>query len=92
MIHGHANPNIKALKLAYIINGQLYSHYEKSIYGGGKTKGKSFRYIYSVEPYFKLLMKRYKEKIFRLELVYLDKGLRPKDITSILGIPMHFQF
>lgn len=37
-------------------------------------------------------MKRYKEKIFRIELVYLDKGLKSEDITSISGIPVHFQF
>lgn len=92
IIHEHAKPNIKALKLVCVPNGQLYSFYGKSILGGGKTKGKSFRYIYSAEPYFKLLTKRYEEKVFRIELVYLAKGLKPKDITNLLDVPVHFQF
>jgi len=92
IIHEHAKPNIKALKLVCIPNGQLYSSYGKSIVGGGKTKGKSFRYVYSAEPYFKLLAERYKEKVFRIELIYLAKGLKPKDITNLSDVPVHFQF
>lgn len=92
IIHEHAKPNIKALVLTCIPNGQLYSVYKKSIFGGGKTKGTSFRYTYSAEPYFKLLKKRYKEKIFRIELVYLDKSLNVRDITALSNVPVHFQF
>lgn len=92
IIHEHAKPNIKALVLTCIPNGQLYSVYKKSIFGGGKTKGTSFRYTYSAEPYFKLLKKRYKEKIFRIELAYLDKSLNVRDITALSDVPVHFQF
>lgn len=92
IIHEHAKANIKALKLVCIPNGQLYSIYGEGIRGGGKTKGKSFRYLYSVEPYFKLLSERYKEKIFRIELVYLAKGLKAEDITNLSDVSVHFQF
>lgn len=92
IIHEHAKPNIKALKLVCVPNGQLFPSYGRSIIGGGKTKGKSFRYVYSAEPYFKLLTKRYKEKVFRIELIYLAKGLKPKDITNLSDVPVHFQF
>jgi len=92
IIHEHAKPNIKALKLVCVPNGQLYPIYGKSIFGGGKTKGKSFRYVYSSAPHFRLLRKKYKENIFRVELIYLTKGLNPEDITGISGVPVHFQF
>jgi len=92
IIHEHAKPNIKVLKLVCVPNGQLFPSYGKGIIGGGKTKGKSFRYIYSAEPYFKLLTKRYKEKVFRIELIYLAKGLKPRDITNLSNVPVHFQF
>lgn len=91
VIHEHAKPDIKALKLICIPNGQLYSHYGKNIYGGRKTKEKSFRYVYSKEPYFKLLTKKYKEKIFRAELVYISKKLKLDNIAGIKNIPVHFQ-
>jgi hypothetical protein len=91
IIHEQAKPNIKSLKLICIPNGQLYSHYKASIIGGGKVKGKSFRYIYSRSPYFKLLSER-EEKKFRIELIYLAKDLKPKDITGLTTIPVHFQF
>lgn len=51
VIHEHAKPNIKALKLVCIPNGQLYSYYGKSIFKSGKAgyaKGKDFRYNYFV--------------------------------------------
>jgi len=40
---------------------------------------------------------RYKEKIFRIELIYLAiiylaKGLRAEEITNLPDIPVHFQF
>ncbi len=95
IIHEHAKSNIKALKLACIPNGQLYSHYGNNIFKSGKggySKGRDFRYSYSVEPLFKLLSDRYKEKIFRIELIYLAKGLSPIDITSLPDVPVHFQF
>ena len=69
IVHEHAKPNIKALKLVCIPNGQLYPHYVKGIFKSGKggyAKGKDFRYNYSVEPYFKLLSNKYNEKIFRI--------------------------
>jgi len=92
IIHEHARPNIKALKLVCIPNGQLFSHYGKNIIGGGKTKGTSFRYMYSKEPHFRLLSERYKEDIFRVELIYLSKELKVEDITSLSSIPVHFQY
>lgn len=95
VIHEHAKPNIKALVLTSIPNGQLYAVYGKSIVKSGKggyAKGKDFRYNYSKEPHFKLLSKRYKEKIFRIELVYLSKGLKPEDIINLTNVPIHFQY
>ena len=95
IVHEHAKPNIKALKLACIPNGQLYPHYKKSIFKSGKggyTKAKDFRYNYSAEPYFKLLSDRYDEKIFRIELIYLVRGVRKEDITNLSNVPVHFQF
>ena len=95
IIHEHAKPNIKALKLVCIPNGQLYHHYGKSIFKSGKggyTKAKDFRYNYSAEPYFKLLSERYKEKIFRIELIYLVSGMKKEDITNLSDVPVHFQF
>lgn len=92
IVHEHAKPNIKALVLVCVPNGQLYSVYGKSIYRCGKTKGTSFRFLYSAEPHFRLLTERYKEKIFRIELVYLEKQLKAEDITDILAVPLHFQF
>lgn len=95
IIHEHAKPNIKALKLVCIPNGQLFSHYGKNIVKSGKSgyiKGKDFRYDYSAEPKFKLLSKRYNENIFRVELVYLAKGIKKNDIVNRLDIPVHYQF
>jgi len=95
IVHEHAKPNIKALKLACIPNGQLYPHYGKSIFKSGKggyAKAKDFRYNYSAEPYFKLLSEKYKEKIFRIELIYLSKDVNKEDITNLSDVPVHFQF
>jgi len=95
IIHEHAKPNIKALKLVCIPNGQLYSHYGRSIFKSGKAgyaKAKDFRFRYSAEPYFKLLSKRYKEEIFRIELVYLSKDIKKEEITNLSNVPIHFQF
>lgn len=95
IVHEHAKPNIKALKLVCIPNGQLYSHYGKNIFKSGKggyTKGKDFRYNYSIEPYFKSLSNKYKEKIFRIELIYLSKEIKKEDITNLSDVPVHFQF
>ncbi len=95
IIHEHAKPNIKALKLVCIPNGQLYSHYGNRIFKsgkGGKTKRKDFRYSYSTEPLFKLLSNKYRENFFRIELVYLAKNIKVEDIAGISGIPVHFQF
>jgi len=95
IIHEHAQPNIKALVLSCIPNGQLYSVYGKSIFKSGKggyVKGRDFRYSYSTEPFFKLLTEKYKEKVFRVELIYLAEGLKPEDITNLSNVPVHFQF
>lgn len=95
IIHEHAKPNIKALVLTCIPNGQLYAVYGKSIFKSGKggyAKGKDFRYSYSTEPFFELLTEKYKEKVFRVELIYLAKDLEPGDITNLSDVPIHFQF
>lgn len=95
IVHEHAKPNIKALKLVCIPNGQLSEHYGKGIFKSGKggyTKGRDFRYHYSVEPYFKLLSNRYNEKIFRAELIYLARDRKKEDITNLRDVPVHFQF
>jgi len=92
IIHEHAKPDIKSIKLVCIPNGQLFSYYGEDIIGGGKTKGTSFRYMYSREPHFKLLSEKYKEDIFRVELIYLSRELKVKDITSLSSIPVHFQY
>jgi hypothetical protein len=95
IVHEHAKPNIKALNLVCIPNGQLYPHYGKSIFRSGKAgyaKAKDFRYNYSAEPYFKLLSEKYSEKIFRVELVYLAKDVKKETITNLSDVPVHFQF
>jgi len=95
IIHEHAKPIINAIKLVCIPNGQLFKHYERKIFKSGKggyTKAKDFRYNYSSVPYFKLLCERYNKDIFRIELVYLCKGKKVKDITNLSNIPVHFQF
>jgi len=78
--------------LICVPNGQLYSLYGKDIFGGGKIKRKSFRYVYSREPHFRLLTKKYKKGIFRIELIYLAKDLNVSDITTLSTIPVHSQF
>lgn len=95
IIHEHAKPNIKALKLVCIPNGQLYTHYKKEIFRSGKagySKAKDFRYNYCSNPFFNILSKKYEEKIFRIEIVFLDKDLNPRDITNISDVPVHFQY
>lgn len=92
IIHEHARPDIKALKLVCIPNGQLYSVYGKGIFKSGKsgyTRGGDFRYKYSAEPLFKLLSEKYQEKIYRVELIYLSQGINKKDITSLEDVPIH---
>jgi len=91
IIHEHAKPNIKALLLICIPNGQLYEHYQDKIFRSGKSgtaKQRDFRFNYWLDPYFKLLSKDDK-KIFRVELIYIDKSLRPEDITNLKDIPYH---
>lgn len=95
IIHEHAKPDIKAIKLICIPNGQLYKHYGKDIFKSGKggyAKGKDFRYNYSAKPYFILLSNKYGEKIFRIELIYLAKDINKKEITNLEDVPVHFQF
>lgn len=91
VIHEHAKPNIKALLLICIPNGQLYNLYQDRIFRSGKSgtvKQKDFRYNYWKEPYFRLLSTNIK-KIFRVELIYLDKTLKPEEITKLKDIPCH---
>ncbi len=95
IVHEHAKPDIKALKLVCVPNGQLYPHYGKNIFKSSKAgfaKAKDFRFNYSSEPYFKLLSNKYKEKIFRIELVYLSKDMKREEITNLSDVPVHFQF
>lgn len=95
IIHEHARPNIKALILSCIPNGQLYKHYGNGIFKSGKSgyiKAKDFRYKYSEEPFFKILSQKYKEKIFRIEIIYKDKKIKAKEISNLLDVPIHFQF
>jgi hypothetical protein len=94
IVHEQAKANIKALKLACVPNGQLNSVYGKRIFKSGKggyAKAKDFRYNYAAEPLFRLLSERYKEKIFRIELIYLAKNLKKEDITNLSDVPVHFQ-
>lgn len=93
IIHEHAKPNIKALKLLCIPNGQLFPHYERSIFRsgkGGKEKARDFRYNYAAEPFFKLLKQKHQQNIFRVELIYLAKDLKPEEITNLSKVPVHF--
>jgi len=95
IVHEHAKPNIQAMLLACIPNGQLYSYYGRKIFKSGKggyTKGRDFRYTYSAEPYFRLLSKRLKEKKYRIEFIYLSKELKVEDIANLPYVPVHFQF
>ncbi len=95
IIYEHAKPDLKALKLICIPNGQLYPHYGRKVFKSGKggyAKARDFRFNYSVEPYFKILSKHYNEKIFRVELIYLARKLMAEDITNLKDVPVHFQF
>jgi len=93
IIHEHAKPDIKALILASVPNGQLYPVYGNSIVQSGKAgvgKSKDFRFKYSTEPVFKLLSVN--GKIFRVELIYLSKKLSTESITNNKDIPVYSQF
>ncbi|MGQ9819209.1 MAG: hypothetical protein ACUVQ1_04705 [Candidatus Kapaibacteriales bacterium] len=95
IVHEHAKPNIIAFKFVCIPNGQLFPHYGKSIFKSGKAgyvKAKDFRYNYASEPLFKLLSQKYEEKIFRVELLYLNTNVKKEDITGLSDVPIHFQF
>lgn len=93
IIHEHAKPNIIALSLICIPNGQLYKHYQKSIIRAGKsgfTGARDIRYKYAAEPHFKLLKQQNNQTYFRIEIVCLDKKFKPQDITTIKNLPVHF--
>lgn len=90
IIHEHAQPNIKALILASIPNGQLFSEYGESIVKSGKSgfgKSKDFRFKYASEPKFKLLSSN--EPIYRVELIYLSTDKTVKEITGNNQIPVY---
>ncbi|MCX7880765.1 MAG: hypothetical protein N2517_08900 [Ignavibacteria bacterium] len=90
IVHENFKPELKAILLICIPNGQLYSIYGSSIISGGKPKGKSFRYNYAREPRFlKLCGANF--DTFRVEILCLNKNLKQKDIVGIqkFQIPIH---
>lgn len=85
IIHEHMEPNVKALSVICIPNGQLFSHYGDKILQAGKggwLKAKDIRYKYAKEPRFVLLSKKYNVNIFRIEVLALAKKLSIKDLTG----------
>ena len=70
--------NIKSVYIISIPNGLLYNLYKDDIIGQGKTKGKSFRFVYSKCPFYKTLG----HKKLRIRKVYLDRNLLEKNIIG----------
>jgi hypothetical protein len=69
---------IKSVYIISIPNGILYNIYKDEIIGQGKTKGKSFRFIYSKAPYYRTMSKNK----LRIKKVYIDDDLDEKDIIG----------
>ncbi|MGB9663647.1 MAG: hypothetical protein ACPL25_01840 [Ignavibacteria bacterium] len=95
IVHEHAKPNIKALILAAIPNGQLFGFYNKSIFRSGKSgvnKSKDFIFKYSDEPRFKIISEDSGRNIFRVELIYLSNDLQVEEITANKNIPVNQKF
>ena len=85
IVHEHMSPKINALSVICIPNGQLLKHYGEKILQAGKggwLKATDIRYNYAKEPYFILLKKRYNRKIFRIEVLALDKNFSIRELTG----------
>jgi len=55
-------------------------------------KAKDFRYKYVSEPKFKVLSEKRGKDVYRVEAIYLAKGLKPEEITGIPNLPIHSQY
>lgn len=85
VVHEHMQPKINALNVICIPNGQLLKYYGEGILNAGKSgwaQAADIRYSYHKQPYFLLLKQRYKEDVFRIEILLLDKNLSIKDLTG----------
>lgn len=94
VIYGDKKDNFEiiAILLIAVPNGELKEIYGEEIIGAGKNKGKSFRFEYKKNPYFKKLekgknnnknKKSENEKIKRVKFIYKKKGIEEKEITSL---------
>lgn len=85
IVHEHMSPQINALSVICIPNGKLLKYYGEKILQAGKggwLKATDIRYNYAKEPYFILLKKRDNRKIFRIEVLALDKNFSIKELTG----------
>lgn len=70
---------IVAINLISVPNGELFKVYGNKIIGGGKNKGKSFRFEYKNDSFFSLL----KEKPRRIKNLHIDKGYKAQNLVGI---------
>lgn len=84
VIHEHMKPEIKALNVICIPNGQLSKYYPNVLQAGkgGWAKATNVRYKYIVEPRFVLLSRQFNMDIYRIEILLLKKGFSIKNVTG----------
>lgn len=89
IIHKNFDPNLVAMLLICVPNGQLCSHYGDYIFAKGKSKASSFRYKYIAEPRFILLSTQ--NPVFRVEILCLKKSIKPEEVVgkNKLQIPVN---
>lgn len=77
-------PEIKALNVVCIPNGQLSKYYPNVLQAGkgGWAKATNVRYKYAIEPRFMLLSKRFNMDIYRIEVLLLRKNFTIKQLTG----------
>lgn len=84
IIHEHMKPEIKALNVICIPNGQLAKHYPNVLQAGkgGWSRATNIRYRYAAEPRFVLLSRRFNTDIYRIEILLLEKNFTIKKLVG----------
>jgi hypothetical protein len=84
IVHEHMKPEIEALNVICIPNGQLYKYYPNMLQAGkgGWAKATNVRYRYIAEPRFVLLSRKLGQDIYRIEILLLRKGFTIKKLTG----------
>lgn len=80
IVHNNFDPNLIAMLLICVPNGQLFSKYGNLIFAKGKSKSSSFRYKYCIEPRFKLISNN--RNFFRVEILCLNKTKKAEEIIG----------